>query len=67
MKVNNTYGLPYLLYIKNSSVREEFFVSQIIRKPGSVLANHLSRSSVTTGLKRFIDNVAGGPIVVSLQ
>jgi len=47
--------------IKNTS-SEVFLGSQIIRKPGSVLASHLSRPAVANRFKRFLwFPRAGGP------
>jgi hypothetical protein len=37
-----------------------YIVCQIIRKPGSVLADHLSSLGVATGIKRIITTNSGG-------
>jgi hypothetical protein len=39
--------------IKNPAKNAGFLEYQIIRKPGSVLANHLSSPTVASGIKRF--------------
>jgi len=56
LKYVNTFTPVVPQYKKPLQVRpKRFFGGQTIRKPGSVLADHLSRSAVASRFKRLTD------------